>query len=103
MKRDHGGSFGIEGLNELGCILSTIIGGFCGVFLGFLVSKWDKEEVDRGRKLFLLSLLRSQVRKQIELLGEVKGNILPTDVWNSIVNSGDIKLSTHGPRIPPFF
>jgi hypothetical protein len=76
-----------------------LLGAFCGVFLGFLINNEHKKKLDHERKLFLLAYLRHEVGKGIELLQEMQGNLIPTDAWNSIVNSGDIRRFTHNQTI----
>lgn len=80
-------------------IIGPLLGALAGVYLGFRKNRIHQEENDYDKKLFLLSYLRHEVRKSIELLHEDHGNLIPIDAWNSIVNSGNIVLFTHDQAI----
>ncbi len=72
-------------------ILGPLLGASVGVYLGFWKNRMHQKEQDHDKKLFLLSSLRHDVRKSIELLHEKHRKIIPVDAWNSIVNSGNIE------------
>jgi hypothetical protein len=80
-------------------VLGPLLGASVGVYLGFRKNRKHQEEKDYDKKLFLLSYLRHEVRKSIELLHEPHGYLIPIDAWNSIVNSGNIVLFTHDQAI----
>ena len=78
-------------LGILGVIIGPLVGAFVGVILGFRINDDNRIKLEEKRKSFFKNLLMQEAKKSIELIpGTV--NLIPTDAWNSIVNSGDVAL-----------
>ena len=73
-------------------IASLIIGPFVGVVLAFVANYGYQHLVNRNTKMKYKDLLRNEVQLSIERLQTAQEKLLPTDRWESLVNSGDLKL-----------
>lgn len=75
----------------LGVIIGPLVGAFVGVILGFRINDNNRIKLEEKKKSFFKNLLMHEAKKSIKLIpGTV--NLIPTDAWNSIVNSGAVAL-----------
>lgn len=78
----------------LGTIIGPLTGAFVGVFLGFKLNENHRRRLEGERRSFFKNLIMHEVKKSIETLEDESSivNLIPVDMWNSIVNSGEITL-----------
>jgi hypothetical protein len=77
---------------DLESIVGPVIGSFFGVWLGFLVNNYaNKRKRTRLRKEYTKGL-KSEIQQAIGLLENRLLQLLPEDLWKSLVNSGDLAL-----------
>jgi hypothetical protein len=87
-------------INTIGIFLGTIgpliigplIGALVGVYWGFKVNDKRRMELEDQKKSFFQNLLMHEVLNSIDLLESGGIYLIPVDMWNSIVNSGNIAL-----------
>jgi hypothetical protein len=71
-------------------IIGPLIGAFTGVFIGFLINEINIHKLECHSKLFFKNLLLTEIEKSIRIFAEKKYELIPTDGWNSLLNSGKI-------------
>jgi hypothetical protein len=84
-------------------IVGPLIGAFVGVFLGFKINNDYRKRQDNGKKQFYLSSLRHEIDKGMVILQDIKHDdimLIPENVWNSIMNTGNITLFANQEAIP---
>ena len=79
-------------LDFLQGFLPPIVGSFSGVTLGFLVEHWlEKRRRNRLRGEYTRGL-KSEITQCIDLLKKRLLQLLPDDLWKSLVSSGDLAI-----------
>jgi hypothetical protein len=73
-------------------INSPLTGSFLGVIAGFGINYVYQSYNNYKNKIKIKKLLRFEIEACIEILNLPKIQLLPTDNWNSSVNSGAIKF-----------
>jgi len=73
-------------------IIGSITGSFLGVFLGFLVNRWKQKQDDNRLRQEYVKGFRSEIGQGLGLLRNRKLQLVPSDLWMSAVNSGDLRL-----------
>ncbi len=72
--------------------LPPLVGSFSGVVLGFGANYWYQSHKNKEDKKKYKDMIRSEIELIISILEEDTIQILPTDKWTSIINSGSLKL-----------
>ncbi len=80
--------------NLLDKMIGPLFGAMVGVYLGFRINDTQRKKLEDNRKTFFKDLIMHEVSNAIETLEdkERKYNLIPTDMWNSVVNSGYVSL-----------
>jgi len=71
---------------------SLFLAPFFGVLLGFAVNYIYQYFKDKSLKSKYLKFFRNEIALSIERLQSRKGKLLPIERWESVVNSGDLRL-----------
>jgi hypothetical protein len=78
--------------------VGSIIGSSTGVFIAFWLNRRNLTQVNQERAEGYLKGLTNEVSEAIALLANRKLQLLPDDLWQSAVNSGDLVLFPYEPR-----
>jgi len=78
--------------------LGSIIGSSTGVFIAFWLNRRNLTQVNQEHVEGYLKGLTNEVSESIALLANRKLQLLPNDLWQSAVNSGDLVLFPYEPR-----
>ena len=73
-------------------INSPLVGSFLGVIAGFGLKYASQSYKDYREKLKIKNMLRSEIEACVGILSLDGVQLLPTDRWNSAVNSGALKF-----------
>jgi len=81
---------------EVFAFLSGLIAGIFGILIGFQLDRVSDVDKDNQRKEDFLSLLHEELLRIKNYLNQRKNGVFPfyTDIWDSIVSSGLIRLLT---------
>ncbi|HOI69993.1 MAG TPA: hypothetical protein PLJ69_08915 [Methanothrix sp.] len=72
--------------------LPTLIGSFVGVFLAFALNRAYDRYVNRKKRAAYRGQILSEIKHCIEILERDRLELLPTDLWDSMKNSGILIL-----------
>ena len=83
--------------------VGSIIGSSIGVFIGFRLNRWNLTQINQERSKTYLKGLTNEISEAIERLTPDKQQrhtlqLLPNELWQSAVHSGDVALFLYEAR-----